>query len=557
MVSICVGLENNFSFDLVSPHSVEGPVGFTLKEPSWVYFHSSSDGKLEVRDSFGKQFLVVLRDGDGFFELPAGVYHVSNQWSDSLRIRKVGVTLYYSIAGTKFDMSETEMVRIPTNPREGGRAGMYLYSYQWLRKHILGPFNMVANGRKLEVKQWQSEGRKQLFGLGLGVPETLYENWCTVVSKHCTNGILLDEFIVPAGQKDTKNVQFGYTSPGRGFDDVTQDSIKKFSKKFPNQRFCAWLGFPWDAKGSDVKKLLDTIIESNGYIFWESYSFPNDPKAEIRHRYTSRVKGFLSIRPDAMKYFIVSPCTFEQSARNVNVDFKVWLDIQMHMLATDPDYEGIGGISMWASYYTDPEILRWFSTLVRYYVIEGNSAMLSKQLGYQLYPEILANADWSKNLDYWQISEAAPGSIRVIDRKVSGIKKVYSPFSDHLLQFTEIKGKTNSVRQQLKNLIPGKLYVLRSKVANPETDKYEHSAVQFHLKNVEIISTIERAMHDFGAEKKGPCYDTFTIIFKPLSSDPCELEIADSRHENILEAKTLFLDGVNIAPYFPQKEKIK
>ena len=53
------------------------------------------------------------------------------------------------------------------------------------------------------------------------------------------------------------------------------------------------------------------------------------------------------------------------------VDYKVYLDMQMHLLANDPVLFGLYGIQWYHNGYVDEEILRWSAKLFRHYGIEG------------------------------------------------------------------------------------------------------------------------------------------------------------------------------------------
>ena len=62
-----------------------------------------------------------------------------------------------------------------------------------------------------------------------------------------------------------------------------------------------------------------------------------------------------------------------------DVDFKVWLDLQFQMLAADPAFAGIYGVTAYQSTTADPEIIAWLSRLFRHYCIEGKRSW-SRQL---------------------------------------------------------------------------------------------------------------------------------------------------------------------------------
>ncbi len=554
MCSAAVGTiyaDNNLSKALTAVKAPAQSAAFTLARTEWVHFKPAQDGRLTVQSNDGARYECLVRDGDGFLELPAGRYTVHGDFGDSLRIRQVAATLFFSLAGVDFDAPESDSVQVTTHERQSGRIGMYLYKYNYLRKNILGPFNLITAGHDASaMKAWRAEGRKTVAGVHLNAPEKRLETWRKASAPDSIDGVLPDEFIVPVADPNQTGTEFGYLKPGVGFEPRTFADIATWAKESSGKRFYAWLGVPWNAHTRDAKPLLDALAATDGMIVWESYGYPKNWPAELDERYRARAAGYLAARPDAMRYIMVAPATFEQTSNNPSMDFKVWLDKQLQLVATEPQFANLRGLSMWAAYYTDPEILRWFSALIRHYGIEGATEPLAKRYGYKLRPGILENADWSDGLNAWQVTAAAPGSVTVAGPAAWGFKRGYNPRTDMQLKLVRVPGKTNIVSQALQNLHPGQTYVLRAMATAPGLTDYAKYAVNFDLSHAEIVSVLERTMRDFTPRVNQQCYDTWTIVFRPTGQGPCVLSVTDAERPGAVAPAVLLVDGIQITPYF-------
>ncbi|MHB8995489.1 MAG: carbohydrate binding domain-containing protein [Armatimonadota bacterium] len=91
---------------------------------------------------------------------------------------------------------------------------------------------------------------------------------------------------------------------------------------------------------------------------------------------------------------------------NPEVDYKYYLDMQMHLIATDPRFKDLAVTGYWGSYYDDEELYRWSMRLLRHYCVEGNTEMLSKGYGYRYSPGHLSNCDFVEGLKGWTADPA-------------------------------------------------------------------------------------------------------------------------------------------------------
>ena len=77
------------------------------------------------------------------------------------------------------------------------------------------------------------------------------------------------------------------------------------------------------------------------------------------------------------------------------VDYKYYLDMQVNLAANDPSCRGLGSVGYWGCNYADDEMKRWSFALMRHYVVEGHTNMLSSVYGYRYRPGHLQDGDFS------------------------------------------------------------------------------------------------------------------------------------------------------------------
>ena len=112
---------------------------------------------------------------------------------------------------------------------------------------------------------------------------------------------------------------------------------------------------------------------------WNMPRYNQDFPGVVQH--TVMVLGYMSAVGESLN---VDP----------GVDFKVYMDLQMHALATQTAYKGLGGLQQYTCSYADAETVRWASRLFRHYAIEGNTNLLSEELGYDYELTHIQNQDF-------------------------------------------------------------------------------------------------------------------------------------------------------------------
>ncbi len=110
---------------------------------------------------------------------------------------------------------------------------------------------------------------------------------------------------------------------------------------------------------------------------------------------------------------------------NPAVDYKVFLDMQVNLVANDPAFDGQATVGYWGTYYGDEEMARWSFELMRHYAVEGRRERLSARHGFRYRPELVVNGDFADGLAGWMwrpqpTGRCAPGPWRATARTVRG-----------------------------------------------------------------------------------------------------------------------------------------
>ncbi len=169
--------------------------------------------------------------------------------------------------------------------------------------------------------------------------------------------------------------------------------------------------------------------------------------------------------PDCQKHMIETLGYLSTPGQTHNqypgVDYKVWLDMHMNLLANDPVFFGLYGVMFYHSAYADEQALRWSARLFRHYCIEGNTEMLSEDPYLSAH---LQNPDFDDGSDGWTLHAAEEGSIAV--KNTPGFAQLQGRSrpvmeQDSFLWTRRSAAGPNRFTQSIKALEPGRLYSLK------------------------------------------------------------------------------------------------
>ena len=424
---------------------------FVNPRKGWIFIsNNGSDAVTIAVEGAGKPIRIDLveKRGDAheaMRHLPAGTYTVGTSLTRRLIVRAIPQLIYASYN---------------SNPkvREFGP-----YPGEFHQKYVLGNINTFNGwGKKLMSGEWIKRGGRWLTTCS--VPTGTKEKPLTVeqayqyIVKHWAfsdprlSGLLADEF---------GNSQPHCAIWARAVDRALADP------RFKDKVYYPYAGDLWT--GEAGRELVAVIVKRKSGIAWKCYlkEQPTEAAAwrSIRGRLVDSGKQYREKCPGSLPHVIVCFGYFSAPPETLDtfphVNYKTYLEMQVNLVAMDPALEDIGGLMSYAAAYADEETVRWMAHLFRYYAIEGNTEIISKD------PYILThlqNGDFGEKGRAWTLSPAAEGAIRfAISPGFGWLQGRYPRTSegDTVIITKRSAQKPNTFSQTIRELQPGRTYSLR------------------------------------------------------------------------------------------------
>jgi hypothetical protein len=393
-------------------------------------------------------------------------------------------------------MPETHFVRYPQEPRfpEQGK-----FSWEWLKKNVLSSVNTVAGAAgpniSAEVDDWTRSGRKFISYGSLPHDKDLtgpkaFDYWHKNVGFQDARlaGLIADEY---AGRQNPLYPAW-------------IEGMKMLAAKLKGSGkvFYAYTGGPGMHSRPESRELVRTVIDGGFYMAWERYHHEMPTEREGRE-YMDRILGGEIVKwraafPDLLPHLVMVLGIFMSGPElNVqpDVNYKVWMDMQMQYLATHPQFDGLFGVHWWYSGAATEEILRWQSALYRHYCIEGATDLLSSRHGWRYALDHVSNPDFLEELKGWTAEAAAPGSLKpgYLERYACAQNRYWQrgmepdePSGNAYLWTRRQADRPNKVSQQVKNLVPGRLYSVQMITADYQDIRNGRSVKQRHAVSLAV-----------------------------------------------------------------------
>ena len=365
-----------------------------------------------------------------------------------------------------------------------------VYDWDFLRRDILPnvttlivPNNIQLAERPLE--EWHRQGKKFVAEVGISSQAKTAEEhakfWNSFYDKTpFLDGLIINEFIVnrPVAEWAELNPErLGRIENERKQYKTYGEAIKKMRADDRYKMFYAYVG------GSG-KKLNQEIIGTNfvrtikdcGYrVALERYlhemSSPQGSR-EALQTFVNGVADWEVREPGVTEKIIVTFGLFSMPPGGINkqpnVDYHVWMDQQMNLVANHPTFRGIAGLNWWTSLLADEETVRFVGKLYRHYAIEGNTNLLTRD---PLFLTHIQNADFEKGTEGWTLHPAEEGSISArsfprygrIEGRYMGLGRPADPehIGDTFLWMKRSRKGPNTFSQTIKDLQPGRLYSMK------------------------------------------------------------------------------------------------
>jgi hypothetical protein len=232
-----------------------------------------------------------------------------------------------------------------------------------------------------------------------------------------------------------------------------------------------------------------------------------------------------------------------------NVDYHVWMDQQMNLVANNPLMADIGGIEWWTTTLADEETTRFVGKLYRHYAIEGKKEMLTKD---PLFLTHIENGDFEKGTEGWTLHSAESDTIRTnrfsrfgrIEGRFMGLGRPADPehIGDTFLWMKRSEKGPNTFSQTIKDLAPGRLYSMKmftcdyNDLVEPKAKKLEEANKFFGsvvLEGVDIDTNRSfTEMYASNPEPKIPVWITYHWKVFRAKEKTAKLSVTDWANPN-------------------------
>ena len=247
--------------------------------------------------------------------------------------------------------------------------------------------------------------------------------------------------------------------------------------------------------------------------------------------------------PDCARHIILNMgfMSIPQESLSIHpgVDFKVFLDMQMNLVANDPVFFGTYGVQWYHTAYADEEILRWSAKLNRHYWIEGKRERLTDD-PYML-PHI-RNPDFDYGLTSWELKPAEEKGI--VAGQSIGYGHLQGRFraehgqGDKFLLTRRSAKAPNCFSQTVTKLTPGRLYSFRmlvtdyndlsTKTSVERTHDFNETIDGVKLIPEESFRQVFGHMYVYaGLTGRNPLYMTYRRTVFRAEKETAELVISD------------------------------
>ncbi len=443
------------------------------------------------------------------------------------------------------------------------------YDLPFLQKDILPNVTtlIVQPNIKLEptmIDDWHRQGKRFVAAVGINfqakTAEEHYNYWTGFMEKTpFLDGIIIDEFIVnnpirewlkeitPERQKRFDEERAGYPIYEEAFRKIRAD------QRYRDKMVYAYIGGSGKKLNQEIigPTFVHSILDCNFRIGLERYLFEVSSEQKSKDALQLFVDGitdWVGKEPTVREQMVLTFGLFSMPPGGINkqpnVDYHVWMDQQMNVVANHPVMAGMAGLNWWTSLQADEETVRFVGKLYRHYAIDGKTELLTKD---PLFLAHVQNADFEKQLEGWTVHAAEEGSIQAksfprygrIEGRYMGLGRPADPehIGDTFLWMKRSAKGPNTFSQPIKDLQPGRLYSLKmftcdyQDLVNPR-NKTKEEAHPFmgdvSLEGVEVDT--KRSFHEAyssNPEPPIPVWITYHWIVFRAKSPTAKITVSD------------------------------
>ena len=443
------------------------------------------------------------------------------------------------------------------------------YDMEFLKKDILPnvttlivPSNIQLT--EAQIAQWHGNGKKFVGEIGVDpqakTAEEHFRYWTSFYEKApFLDGVIIDEFIVnrpviewvehmtPERLARMEQERQQYGEYGKAIRKIRSDD------RFKNKMLYGYVGGSGKKLNQEIigTNFIRTIIDCGYRVSLERYLHEMSSEKgsqDALRTFLDGIADWEEKEPGVKKQMVIAFGLFSMPPGGINkqpnVDYHVWMDQQMNLVANDPKLANISGLEWWTSSLADEETVRFVGRLYRHYGIEGKTEMLTKD---PLFLTHIQNADFEKGTEGWTLRPALEGSIEAksfprygrIEGRYMGLGRPADPehIGDTFLWMKRSERGPNTFSQTIQNLEPGRLYSMKmftcdyADLVNPKSRRVEEATGFIGSVVLENVETdLNRSFSEIYAsnpEPKIPVWITYHWKVFRARSRTAKLTVSD------------------------------
>jgi hypothetical protein len=404
-----------------------------------------------------------------------------------------------------------------------------LYDMDFLRRDILPNVTtlIVPNSIKLPdsiIEDWHRQGRRFVAEVGINSRAKTADEHAAFWTGFLSNapfldGIIINEFIVnrpvaewvpvitPDRRARMEQERTAYETYAEAFRKIHADS------RYAGKSIYAYVGGSGKKLNQEIigTNVIRTMIDCGYFVAPERYLHEMSSEQGSRDALQAFLDGLAdweAKEPGVKKQMVITFGLFSMPPGGINkqpnVDYHVWMDQQMNLVANDPSLANIAGLNWWTSVLADEETVRFVGKLYRHYAIEGRTDRLTRD---PLFLKHIQNADFEHGTEGWILHPAEDGSIAGksfprygrIEGRYMGLGRPADPehIGDTFLWMKRSEEGPNTFSQTIQDLQPGRLYSFKMFVCDyrdlitPKPKKIEEakSFATVRIEGAEVDST--------------------------------------------------------------------
>lgn len=483
---------NNLTSELLAATDVASPSGsytFTRPKPGWVLVTVRHRGAGRVKlalDPSAQGDVLVDREAaagesdERMRHVTAGEHHLRLECQgqagvESLSVRAIPELIH---CGLGFDSAIKSYGK---------------YDMEFLERDILPNVNTMIVPHNINLadgigEQWHAQGKRFIAEVGINgqanSAEEHYQHWAEMLLKApLVDGIIINEFIVnnPSGLTESQLSPDRRERLVREREEYRQyeAALRKLRAdgRFRGKSVHCYFGGSGKSLNQEVigPTFVRGLLDSGCQIALERYLFEvssEQKSRDVLNLFVEGVADWEAKEPGAKQQMAIAFGLFSMPPGGINkqpnVDYHVWMDQQMNLVANRPELAGLGGLEWWTSILADEETVRFVGKLYRHYALEGKTEMFTRD---PLFLAHVQNADFEKGMTAWEFSNAESGSIEArsfprygrIEGRYMGLGRPADPehIGDTFLWMKRSPKGPNTFSQIIRNLQPGRLYSLK------------------------------------------------------------------------------------------------